>query len=553
MHAICQLAAVLVAIPVAAPRAAAAGLILAPALVVGAARAAGPPAQAARAAGWRGDWTGCEPNATPPVHWSPGRNLAWKSPLPAWSNSTPLLLDDRIVLTAEPDLLVCLRKSDGKLLWQQANSPQRLRPGGFEDYRRRALAGLDEQEKELQLKRELLDVTRRRLADPNSESLAARAAELRAAINVLALRRQALGHWRIRSIAPTAGMGWSCPTPVSDGRRVFALFHSGLGVCRDLEGKLLWCRLLRPRTGGYGQSSSPALVLCPAGPGIVGVSIDNDFFALDLATGRTLWLRNDAGHEASPAPLRACGMDVFVTAEGSVLRAADGHRLAALGPMRFTTPVADGANVYWLREDRTLCGSTLSRGAPNSPLAGPASETGRDEARPSTAPALTATPLHAVSLVTRTADTYYASPLVHGGLAWLVGSRGILKVVCLDSDSVIYEEPLELSGTCYASPAAAGRLVYVISDSGAAAVIDHEAEKQEIGPTMYRLKHSFRVLARNELGETMRASPLPEGERLYLRGFKNLWCFAAGDLDRRLHRPPPPGPAGRELLDGPIP
>jgi outer membrane protein assembly factor BamB len=80
---------------------------------------AGPPI------GWRNDGTGIFPGATPPVEWSaidkPPKNIAWHTTVGA-SYSSPIVVGDRVFLTAEPDKLVCVARDDGQILWEKTNN-----------------------------------------------------------------------------------------------------------------------------------------------------------------------------------------------------------------------------------------------------------------------------------------------------------------------------------------------------------------------------------------------------------------------------------------------
>ena len=49
-------------------------------------------------------------------------NILWMTELPARSTSTPIIVGDRIFLMAEPDELICLDKTSGKILWTAANN-----------------------------------------------------------------------------------------------------------------------------------------------------------------------------------------------------------------------------------------------------------------------------------------------------------------------------------------------------------------------------------------------------------------------------------------------
>lgn len=73
-----------------------------------------------------------------PVTWSESENIAWKTPLPSWSGSTPIIWEDKIFVvsptkstgSAESSgrglhpggdtlMLLCLSKQDGSILWER--------------------------------------------------------------------------------------------------------------------------------------------------------------------------------------------------------------------------------------------------------------------------------------------------------------------------------------------------------------------------------------------------------------------------------------------------
>ncbi len=88
---------------------------------------------------WRGPSLNGVANATGlPETWSETENIVWKTELPSWSGSTPIIWGDRIFLTspskvdpnssADPKeteaggpgiLLLCISKPEGKLLWER--------------------------------------------------------------------------------------------------------------------------------------------------------------------------------------------------------------------------------------------------------------------------------------------------------------------------------------------------------------------------------------------------------------------------------------------------
>ncbi len=73
---------------------------------------------------WRGPTgDGVTPETELPAAWSATENVAWKSPLPAGGNSTPVVWGDRIFLTQATDggkkrSVICFDRSDGRELWR---------------------------------------------------------------------------------------------------------------------------------------------------------------------------------------------------------------------------------------------------------------------------------------------------------------------------------------------------------------------------------------------------------------------------------------------------
>ena len=74
---------------------------------------------AAAAVGWRSDGTGLYPKANPVLEWSPTENVVWKTPLPEWGNSMPVLVSGKLFVNVEPDTLVCVSAAKGEILWKQ--------------------------------------------------------------------------------------------------------------------------------------------------------------------------------------------------------------------------------------------------------------------------------------------------------------------------------------------------------------------------------------------------------------------------------------------------
>ena len=75
---------------------------------------------ATRIAGWRGDGSGRYPSAKPAATWSARKNILWKAKV-GRGQSSPVVVGRRVLITAEPDVLLCLDADSGKKLWRKAH------------------------------------------------------------------------------------------------------------------------------------------------------------------------------------------------------------------------------------------------------------------------------------------------------------------------------------------------------------------------------------------------------------------------------------------------
>jgi len=68
--------------------------------------------------GYRGDWTGRYPGATPPLEWSFEYNVLWKTTV-GKGESSPIVVGERLFILSDGVRLACLDKADGRVLWQR--------------------------------------------------------------------------------------------------------------------------------------------------------------------------------------------------------------------------------------------------------------------------------------------------------------------------------------------------------------------------------------------------------------------------------------------------
>jgi outer membrane protein assembly factor BamB len=109
---------------------------------------------------------------------------------------------------------------------------------------------------------------------------------------------------------------------------------------------------------------------------------------------------------------------------------------------------------------------------------------------------------------------FVPTPAVDNGRVYLLRDRG--QVECIDpaSGTTLWNGKLpNQNGSYYASPVVADGKLYAASEEGMVVVA--------------RLGPPCEVLAQNDMGEQIIASPVPVAGRLLLRGQKHLFCVGA--------------------------
>ena len=102
-----------------------------------------------------------------------------------------------------------------------------------------------------------------------------------------------------------------------------------------------------------------------------------------------------------------------------------------------------------------------------------------------------------------------------------------------------------LGGPSYPSPAAAGRFVFVFAEGGACSVIEPGWKTVELGPNRTKQERTFKEIARNKL-ESLWSCPVFEGDCMYVRTFRNLYCIKATEADKKRAAPPAKGEKAEE-------
>ncbi|MBS0262860.1 MAG: PQQ-binding-like beta-propeller repeat protein [Planctomycetes bacterium] len=234
-----------------------------------------------------------------PVEWHETKNVVWKTPLPGPGASSPIVIGDRIYLTAYTGYfipnqqggsleelqrhLIALRRTDGQIEWD------------------RALPAKLPEEKQIR------------------------------------------------------DHGYAANTPAADAERVYAFFGKSGVMAFDHSGKTLWETDVGSKTNGWGTSASPVLF---GDLVIINASVESEsLIALDRRTGAEVW-RAQGIRESWNTPVviqaESGRQELIVATHGNVLAfaPATGQSLWScktdIGWYMVPSIVADAGIVYCL-------------------------------------------------------------------------------------------------------------------------------------------------------------------------------------------------------------
>ncbi len=417
---------------------------------------------------WRGPrGNGISAETGLPHQWSSSQNIAWKVPLEGLGASSPIVLGDRIFVTSQT----------GNVPIQQG-MPTRLA----------------RDDKDLAGKENPIGGRNMSAARPGDKVM----------LIVEAISRTD-GRRLWKYSTPATGEfpqlnekhNLATPTPVTDGKIVYALFGNGQIVALGMDGKPVWTRHLgkeySPFQVQWGHGGSPALyrdmliVLCDHTP-------KSYLIALDKNTGKERWKADrGAGRISHCTPMIVPGPkgdELIINSSERVdaYNPANGELLWYTGSPR-QTPVPSAAYhngvIY------------LSRGYRNSDFMA-LRPGGRGE-------------IPAGDYVWRVASgaSYVPSILYYDGLIYVTNEVGIASCVDAETGKQVWRQ--RLGGIFYASPVGADGKIYMASETGETFVL--KAGREAI------------ILSRNALDERIIASPAISNGSIYLRSDGTLFCI----------------------------
>jgi hypothetical protein len=415
--------------------------------------------------------SGASRGTTLPTEWSAEKNVAWKVSLPGSGWSQPVVVGDKLFVTAA--------------VADKLGKPKNFF-GGVVDPSTTAAGKQKAPDVEIDWQVITLD---------------------RATGKTLWAKSAAKGKPKYPIHASNS---YATETPCADADRVYAYFGAtGTVAAFDHAGKEVWKAELGayPTVNGFGSGSSPAL-----GGGKVFVTSFSDeaafVVALDAKTGKEAW--------------RLKWADKGVTAWSSPLVWANAKRteLVVCGPGRVAGLDLDTGKEFWrlagfetfasspTADNDALYFGTGGQGA-SGPLIGiKAGASGDITTRKGEKPS------EFVAWSVNGAGTGWCSPLVYGGHLYVPGN-GVLSCYDAKTGKQQYKERLPKLKMLVACPVGSEAGVLALDESGSAAVI-------KPGPT-------FEVVGTGMLDDTFWASPAVAGGDLYLRGVDHLYCIRASN------------------------
>jgi len=418
---------------------------------------------------WRGPHgSGIADDANVPDRWSATENLVWKAPLAGLGVSSPIVFGDRVFVTSQV----------GAGVRRPGNHP-RLAQGSA--------------------------------ASSSGERALAASRDDRTMFVVEAFQRsdgRRLWEYRAEAAGPLPGVhdkhNLASPSPVTDGQMVYAWFGTGQIVALDMAGKVAWERHLgqeiSPFDINWGHGSSPTLfgdsliLLCDHAPAAY-------LLAVDKRTGQDRWKTDRGrGRMSYTTPF------VVDAASGPELIVNSSERVDAYDPRTgaFLWHVG-GSNQFPIPTPTFHDGVVyMSRGYRSGPYMA-IRPGGRGDISTS----------HVVWQVS-TGAPYISSLVYDGGLLYMANDVGALTAVDAATGAKVWQERVD--GIFSASPVAAGGKVYFVSETGETIVV--------------RSGRQPAIIAKNDIGERLIASPAVSNGQIFLRSDGQLFCVGAQRTQR---------------------
>jgi outer membrane protein assembly factor BamB len=410
---------------------------------------------------WRGPkGTGITDDKNLPERWSATENVAWKAALAGLGVSSPIVSGTRVFVTSQI----------GAGVRRPGNHPRLAQGAGAAAAGERAL--------------------------PTSRD--DRTLFVVEAFNRADGRR--LWEYRVEADGALPGVhdkhNMASPSPITDGETVYAWFATGQIVALDMNGKPTWQRHLgkeiSPFDINWGHGSSPTLyqdlliLLCDHGPA-------SYLLAVDKRTGREKWKTDRGrGRMSYTTPF------IVDAASGPELIINSSERVDAYDPRTGAFLWHTGGSNQFPIPSPTFHDGVLymSRGYRSGPYMA---------IRPGGRGDISAS--HVVWQI-NTGAPYISSLVYDAGLLYMANDVGAITAIDATTGQKVWQERVD--GIFSASPVAADGKIYFVSETGETIVLRGGREP--------------RVIAKNDIGERLIASPALSNGQIFLRSDGQLFC-----------------------------
>ncbi|QEG25003.1 outer membrane protein assembly factor BamB family protein [Mariniblastus fucicola] len=416
---------------------------------------------------------GVSANATPPISWKPA-DAKWKTEIPGSGLSSPVVWNDKIIM------LTSVKTDRVKEGAEAAPAQEETRP----DQGRGGRGGRGGRRG-------------RRQSPPPSN--------YHDFFVVCVSRDDGSELWKtkVNSEVPHESHhgtnSFASGSPVTDGSHIWASFSSFGVFCLDMDGKVVWDRQLgKMKTrNSFGEGASPAV----HGDTLV-VNWDHEgqsfIEAMNAKTGKTIWKKDRDEQTSWSTP-------VIVEHDGKV-------QVITNGAKRVRSYNLANGDVIWecggqtgnpiptpmVIDDMAVCMTGFRQ---NAAMGIPLSSEGD------------ITDSEQVVWSRRDIGPYVPTGVLYKGTVYSTkGSDAILTAIdAKTGDTVIKATRLSGIRSLYSSMVAANDHIYVTGRNGMTLVLKH-GDKLDI-------------VASNDLGEEVDATPAIVDNQIFIRGHQNLYCF----------------------------
>lgn len=417
-----------------------------------------------------GDWTqfrggvaGQLSEISHPMEWGAEKNVAWAVPMKGTGWSSPVVVGDRIFLTA-------------------AIPENGARPKGM-------MAGVG-------------SMGTYRNSKPVEHEFVVRCLLL---VDGSEVWRQTVTRMTPAVVHPSNT--YATESPASDGKTLFTFFATtGDLLAWDLNGKELWRQNVGKFKSGNGFGTGSSLA-CADGKVFIQYDNDENSFvaAFDGGTGDEVWRDDRSTRTSWSTPLiwQAGDQKELVTCGSGVVTSYDPSsgevlwKLTGIQSSFSASPGVDGARIFFGNS------GPMSAGPLVAVKAGTRGDIALDSRFES----------ELVEWSRTRSGPGMASPVAAKGYLYIPGQGGILNCYDVTNGERVYRNRVPGMGTVAASLWADSDRVFILDEKGNCNVI-------QAGP-------EFKVMATNNIDDLFWSTPSIAGESLLLRGVEKLYCIRA--------------------------